>query len=173
MEISNNESHLFDFFLYSVRDMFGGENYLVKKLPRLKELATARQLKLAIDQHLELTIEHAARLIKVFALIGEKPAAVKCEAMHGFISDVGDAVANTEKETAVRDLAINFACQKIESYEMTTYKGLSDLATTLGFMEVASLLNQTYREEHESFVILKGMSEILTNKAISGNQFVV
>lgn len=171
--MENSSSHLFDFFLYSVRDLYGAENHLVKKLPKFRLLATANQLRLAIDQHLDLTVGHVARLVDVFALIGEKPAAVKCEAMHGIISDFDVTISNTAHELAVRDLAINMACQKIESYEVIAYRGLSDLATILGFTEVASLLNQTFREEQESAGVLKGMSEVLTNKAISGNQLVI
>jgi ferritin-like metal-binding protein YciE len=173
MATISNPSPLYEFFLYSIRKIYGAENHSVKTFPKMKSLASAKQLKLAIDQHYEITRGHVVRLVEVFGILGEKPVHIKCEAMGGLISDVDHAMENTANQTAVRDLAINFTCRKIDHHEMIVYRELSDLATTLDHMEVASLFNQTFREEQESATILSGMSEILTNKAISGNQFVI
>lgn len=172
MSSRDNSSQLYYFFLYSIRDIFWAENHIIKALLAMKNLAGAKQLELAIDQHIEITRGHAARLSQTFEILGEKPVAIKSEAMHGLISDMERAVENTEEDSAVRDLAISAALQKIEYHEMIVYRGLSDLATTLAYTSVASLFNQTFREEQESALILAGMSEILTNKAISGNQLV-
>lgn len=173
MTSNSNTSPLYDFFLYSLGEIYAAETHLVKALPKLKNVAGAKQLKLAIDQHLEITKGHVLRLVKAFEILEEKPVSTKCDAIQGLIADAERAIVNTSEETAVRDLAINFTCLKIEYHEMSVYKTLSDLATTLGHTDVASLFHQTFREEQESATILRGMSEILTNKAISGNQFVV
>ena len=169
---AGDPSQLYDLFLYSIRDIYGAENHLIRSFPKMKSWSGAKQLRLAIDQHYEITKGHIVRLLKVFEILDEKPVPIKSEAMHGILADGEHAIETTAGQTAVRDLAISLACQKIECHEMIVYKGLSNLATTLGHLEVASLFNQTFREEQESANILSGMTEILTNKAISGNQFV-
>ncbi|MEI9920138.1 MAG: DUF892 family protein [Bacteroidota bacterium] len=164
---SKDSSQLAEFFLDSVKDIFWAENHLVKSLPKLKNAAKASQLKLAIDQHLEITRGHVARLVKMFEILGEKPISRRCEAMKGLILEGEQAIEETKEGTAVRDLAINFACLKVEYYEIIVYKGLSDLATRLGYTEVASLLNQTFKEEQESANTLGRMGEIFTGNAMT------
>jgi ferritin-like metal-binding protein YciE len=51
------------------------------------------------------------------------------------------------------------AAQKVEHYEISTYGGLAQLATTLGLTEVADLLNQTLAEEKEADQLLTGIAE--------------
>ena len=45
------------------------------------------------------------------------------------------------------------AAQKVEHYEISTYGGLAQLATTLGLEEVSDLLKQTLKEEKETDLI--------------------
>lgn len=51
------------------------------------------------------------------------------------------------------------AAQKVEHYEIASYGGLTQLATTLGLDEVAELLNATLEEEKESDLLLTEIAE--------------
>ncbi len=51
------------------------------------------------------------------------------------------------------------AAQKVEHYEIATYGGLAQLATTLGLNDAADLLNQTLEEEKETDVTLTSIAE--------------
>lgn len=51
------------------------------------------------------------------------------------------------------------AAQKVEHYEIASYGGLAQLATTLGLDEVAGLLNETLEEEKEADTMLTGIAE--------------
>jgi ferritin-like metal-binding protein YciE len=51
------------------------------------------------------------------------------------------------------------AAQKVEHYEISTYGGLAQLATTLGLEDVAALLQETLNEEKEADSILTGIAE--------------
>ena len=159
MKTDNNRSTLFDFFVYSIRGVCGAENHVMRRLPKFRSVASTQELKFAIDRHLEMTEIQISRIIKIFDVLEEKPAPVKCEAMHGIISDADGTIENAAQGAASRDLAINFMCQKIVAFEMIQYKTLSNLATTLGYMDVANLLNKMFWEKQESADVLNGMME--------------
>ena len=124
----------------------------------MKKAATSSTLVTAIDNHLEETKTHVTRLEQVFELLGKKPQAKKCDAMEGLAKEGEGIIEDTEDGTATRDVGIILASQKVEHYEIATYGGLSQLARTLGLMDVAALLDQTLAEE-------KAADENLTNIA--------
>jgi ferritin-like metal-binding protein YciE len=122
-------------------------------------------LKQAFADHLEVTKTHVARLEEILELLGEKILAKKCDAMEGLTMSGEHVVENTVTGTQTRDLGILMAGLKVENFEITTYKGLIQVAGSLGHKEVANLLQQTLNEEIESSNMLTEMSQ-----AITGNQ---
>ena len=140
-------SMLEDFFVDELKDIFWAEKHLVKTLPKMEKAATTQELKDAFAEHLETTKEHVSRLEQVFEMLGKKAVGKKCEAMEGITREGEDIIAETEKGTATRDVGLILAGQKVEHYEIASYGGLFQLATTLGLTEVADLLEQTLAEE--------------------------
>jgi len=116
----------------------------------LSKAATNEELIAALDEHLEVTEEHVARLEQVFELLGKKAQAKKCEAMEGLTKEAESIIEETEEGTATRDVGIIMAAQKVEHYEIATYGGLAQLAKTMGLTEVSEILGQTLAEEKEA-----------------------
>ncbi len=154
-----SSSQLQDFFVDSLKDIYWAEKHLTKALPKMQKAATTTQLQEAIEMHLGQTMEHVTRLEQVFEIVGEKPVAKKCDAMEGLTKEADSIVEETEEGTMTRDAAIIMAAQKVEHYEIATYGGLAQIATTLGFDEAAELLNQTLEEEKETDASLTGIAE--------------
>jgi len=140
-------SPLKELFIDGVRDLYWAENHLVKSLPKMISAATSPALISAIDAHLSETKGHVARIEQIFSLLGEKAVAKKCDAMEGLTKEGEGVIEETEAGTATRDAGIILASQKVEHYEIATYNGLYQLATTLGLQEVADILEQTLSEE--------------------------
>ena len=67
--------------------------------------------------------------------------------MEGLTKEGEGIIEETEAGTATRDAGIIMASQKVEHYEIASYNGLYQLATTLGLTEVADILEQTLSEE--------------------------
>ena len=154
-----SDSKLKSFFIDGLQDIYWAEKKLVKTLPKLQEAATSTQLKTAFSDHLEQTKNHVKRLEKVFDLIGEPSNTKKCHAMAGIADEGNDLIDETEEGTAQRDVALIFAGQKAEHYEIATYGGLKQLAKTLGYSEAAEVLDQTLAEEKEADVLLTEIAE--------------
>jgi len=138
---------LHELFKDAIADLYWAENHLVKALPKMISAATAPELKNAITSHLAETKGHVTRLEQVFELLGEKAIAKKCDAMEGLSKEAEGIVEETEPGTATRDVGIILASQKVEHYEIASYGGLFQLATTLGLTEIADILEQTLAEE--------------------------
>ena len=154
-----SEGELEKFMYDSLKDIYWAEKHLTKAIPKLSKAATNEELIAALDEHLEVTEEHIARLEQVFELLGKKAQAKKCEAMEGLTKEAESIVEETEDGTATRDVGIIMAAQKVEHYEIATYGGLAQLAKTMGLTEVANLLGQTLEEEKEADDTLTSIAE--------------
>ena len=117
------------------------------------------------EEHLQQTQTHVERLEQAFEILGKKAQAKKCDAMAGIIEEGNGIVEETEKGTATRDVGLILAAQKVEHYEIATYGGLAQLATTLGLDDIADLLNQTLEEEKQTDVRLTEIAESDVNYA--------
>ena len=154
-----NDSKLHEFFVSQLQDIYWAEQKLVKTLPKLEKAATAPQLKNAFRTHLEETKNHVTRLEQVFDLVDETAKSKKCAAMAGIVDEGQDIIDETEEATAQRDVALIFAGQKAEHYEIATYGGLVSLANTLGHNEAADILSSTLAEEKNADALLSRIAE--------------
>ena len=154
-----NDSKLQEFFHDEIKDIYWAEKKLVQTLPKLAKAATSEELRGAFTQHLKVTEEHVTRLEKVFDILGHKPQAKKCDAMEGITEEGASIIEDTEDGTHTRDVALIMAGQKAEHYEIATYGGLAQVAKTLGYDEIASILEQTLAEEKEADQSLTALAE--------------
>jgi ferritin-like metal-binding protein YciE len=136
-----------ELFIDELRDIYWAEKHLIRALPKMAKAATSGELRLAIENHLIETENHVTRLESAFESIGEKVAAVKCEAMADLIKEGDEIIAETEKGSFTRDAGIISAVQKIEHYEIASYGTLKTLADVLGYAEAAALLDTTLQAE--------------------------
>lgn len=155
----NMDPALQEFLADEIKDIYWAEKHLVKVLPKMQKAATSEALARAIGDHLEVTKTHVTRLEQVFALLGEKVQAKKCDAMEGLAKEGQSIIEDTEDGSATRDVGIILACQKVEHYEIATYGTLSQLANTLGLSDVADILEQTLGEEKEADGALTEIAE--------------
>ncbi|MEP7165975.1 MAG: ferritin-like domain-containing protein [Ferruginibacter sp.] len=154
-----NDGMLLEFFKDELKDIYWAEKHLVKTLPKMSKAASSEELKQAFTEHLEVTQTHVSRLEEIFGLLGEKAQAKKCEAMEGITKEGSSIIEDTETGTSTRDVGLILAAQKVEHYEISTYGGLAQLATTLGLTDVAALLSETLAEEKEADTTLTGIAE--------------
>jgi len=161
---SQPDSKLEKFFHDELKDIYWAEKQLVKTLPKLAKAATSDELRNAFSEHLEVTKGHVTRLEKAFELLGHPAQAKKCDAMEGITNEGAEIIEDTEDGTATRDVALILAGQKAEHYEIATYGGLRQIAKTLGRNEIASLLEQTLKEEKEADQSLTKLAESRVNE---------
>jgi ferritin-like metal-binding protein YciE len=155
----------------SLRELFGielsyaydCEKKLVEKgLPTMIENATSRELRAALEQHLQETRNQLARLERVFSAIGMQPDTKTNDIFDKITSAVKDSKSNIE-DPALRDAALIANGNLVEHYEIATYGTLASFARNLGFQDAAALLQQTLNEEKQADAKLTQIGEQIQN----------
>ena len=153
MELDPSDG-LIKLFTDCLKDIYWAENHLIKALPKMAKATSLEKLERAILDHLYQTKDHAKRLEQVFELLGKEPQARKCDAMEGLTKEGEAVIENTDTATPARNLGIIMASQKVEHYEIASYKGLIKLADNLGYTEISGILEETVMEEEDSEALL-------------------
>lgn len=162
-EEESGQSLLEKLFIDLLKDMYGAEKALVPALTKMQSEATTEELQDAFEDHMYITQKQASRLEKIFSLLGMEPQAEKCEAMEGLIKEANTLLQKTEEGTMTRDAALIIAAQKIEHYEIATYGSLVQLALTLDYGQIASILDKTLIEEEDTDALLTEIAECEVN----------
>ena len=156
-----------DLLVVELKDIYWAEKEMVKALPKMVKNASSEELVNALASHLEATKTHVTRLEKVFASLGEKAVAKKCEAIAGLLEEGKEIMEETAKG-AVRDAGIILAAQKVEHYEIATYGTLRIFARTIGETSAATFLESTLEEEKEADVLMTVIAEASINVEAAG-----
>lgn len=160
-------SGLKDLFEESLKDIYWAEKALTKALPKMLKNATSPELRTALQEHLDVTKVQVSRLEEVFAVVGKKVQAKKCEAMEGLIKEAVGIMEDTDAGV-VRDAGIIAGSQKIEHYEIATYGTLCAFAKVLGQFDAADLLHTTLQEEKDADSSLSELAERVINMSALG-----
>ena len=164
---ASNNSGLLEFFIDEIKDIYWAEKHLTKALPKMKKAASSDELKKAISDHLEVTKNQVIKLEKVFELLGKKPQGKKCDGMEGLVKEGESVIEETEDGSAIRDVGIIIASQKVEHYEISAYGSLTQLATVLGLAKVSKILSEILAEEKEADELLTQIAENgINNEAV-------
>jgi ferritin-like metal-binding protein YciE len=156
-----------ELFVDGLKDIYWAEKHLAKALTKMSKNATSEELKAAFEKHTVETEEQATRLEQVFELVGEKAQAKKCAAMEGLIEEAEEIISSTDKGTMVRDCGLIMAAQKVEHYEIASYGTLRNIARTLGYTDVADLLQVTLDQEGTTDQLLTELAETYVNEEAS------
>lgn len=147
-----------DLYVHTLKDIYYAENQILKALPDMIEKASDSGLKQGFTSHLAETKNHVARLDQAFKALGMKPEGVDCPAIDGIIDETNE-IAGEVADKKVLDAALIAAGQAVEHYEMTRYGTLIAWSKQLGRADVASLLEQTLKEEKAADAKLTGLAE--------------
>jgi len=138
--------NLNELLVEELKDLYSAETQLTKALPRMAKKAQDMELRTAFQSHLNETEQHVARLEQICELLDCKPRGKKCVAMEGLIEE-GKEEMEEITDRDVLDAALIGAAQKVEHYEIAAYGTARTHALRLGYVEAASILQQTLEEE--------------------------
>jgi ferritin-like metal-binding protein YciE len=149
-------------YIDELRDLYNAENQLIKALPKMAKAASSKELREALEEHLEQTKGHVDRLEQVFAGLDEKPKGKPCHGMKGLIEE-GSEILEEDGEESVLDAGIIVAAQKVEHYEIAGYGSVRTFANLLGENEAVGILQKTLDEESEADELLTALADGIVN----------
>jgi ferritin-like metal-binding protein YciE len=161
---------LMEFFATSLQELYWSETHLTKVLSSMSQAATAEELRDAFKLHAEQTEKHAKRLEEAFGKLNMEPQAEPCVGLQGLFDEGWQVIDETEDGSAVRDVALIVAAQKVEHYEIACYGSLITLAKTIGHNDVAKILAPTLEEEKNTDAILTSIAESGINEEAGDEQ---
>jgi len=156
-----------ELYVEQLRDLYDGEQQIIKALPKMIDKATSEDLKSALNEHLEVTREQATRIEQIFEKLGDKAKGEKCKGIAGIIDEGEDLIGDIEDDD-VRDAGIIAAAQRVEHYEMAGYGTARTFAQLLGEESAVELLQQTLEEEKEADETLTGLASEINVTAAGG-----
>ena len=137
-------------YLHELKDMYNGEQQILKALPKMARTASSPELRAAFEDHLEHTRGHVDRLEKIFQKLDEPAKGQKCKGLEGIITDSQEIMEDKDVAPAVADAALIAVAQRVEHYEMAVYGTVRNYARRLGFEDQARLLQQILQEEMDT-----------------------
>ncbi|MCI1002616.1 ferritin-like domain-containing protein [Ochrobactrum sp. C6C9] len=152
-----------DLFYDTLKDIYYAERKILKALPKMARAAEDEKLKNAFMKHYEQTEGHVERLQQCFEILGKRAQGKTCEAIEGIIAE-GEEIMDEFSETPALDAGLISAAQAVEHYEITRYGTLKRWAQTLGYNDVAKLLDQTLQEEGQTDKDLTQLAETSANR---------
>ena len=158
-----------DLYVEQLRDLYDGENQIIKALPKMIESTESEELSSALEEHLEVTRQQAQRLEQIFQGLGENSKGEKCKGMEGIIKE-GSEVMKEDMPETVKDAAIIASAQRVEHYEIAGYGTVRTYAELLGEEEAVDLLQQTLDEEKEADEKLSDLAEEINVEAEEGDE---
>lgn len=167
--VKSSKESLEDIFEDMLKDMYWAENHLSKALPKMAKASYNEDLKEAFESHLKETKGQISRLEQCFSLLGMKAQGKKCPAMQGLVEEGQETIDEHEAGHA-RDAALIAAAQKVEHYEISSYGTLRTMATVLGKVQCAELMEASKDEEAATDEKLTRLSEKINKWASTGDQ---
>jgi ferritin-like metal-binding protein YciE len=146
-----------------LRDIYDSERRMTKAIPKMVEAAANDELCAALQEHLAETQQHAARLEKIFGMLGEPARGKTCAGMRGILEEAEEHMAEEYANPCLRDAAIIGAAQRAEHYEIAAYGTAIAHARQLGRDDVADLLDESLAEEKAADERLSDVAESVVN----------
>ncbi|MFZ1721785.1 MAG: ferritin-like domain-containing protein [Microgenomates group bacterium] len=139
-------------------DLYSAEKQILKALPKMIHSATNENLVTALEKHLEISMEHKARLETIGRDTNLTLDGHDCKGIEGIISE-GEKMIASISDPDTRDAAIIASAQKVEHYEISGYGTAAAFAKQLEFNDAAHLLAETLNEEKNTNDELSGIAE--------------
>lgn len=149
-------------FHTELTEVYYAQQRLGKIYEKMAAAAQHVELKKVFEQQVHNTSLQVSRMRKCMEVLDLKPDTVYADVIDGLIEAAEDIIEDFS-EGSVRDTALIATAQKIEHYGISAYGTLRTLATLMGRVQCAELLEENKDEEAET-------DEMLTRLAVSINE---
>jgi ferritin-like metal-binding protein YciE len=155
-----------EMFTHELGDILDAERQFLKGQAEMAKNATDATLRAGIEKHMAETERHIANVERVFTLVGEEPKAEKCPVAAGLVTEAKQGMKEA-RVAAIRDCLIGEAAEKVEHYEIVSYRGLIASAEALGQAEAVKLLQENLAQEEKTAQALEKGAPGLLKKALA------
>jgi len=153
-----NIEKLKDLYIAELQEARSVEAQLSDALPKMKDAASAADLKQAIETHLGETLSQLERVEEILQRHGAEARAHSDQSMQTIVGEA-DKWAGMVDDPACRDAGLIASAQRIEHYEIAVYGTLAAWAKQLDLEEDAETLRTILAEEKAADDTLTGLAK--------------
>lgn len=153
-------------FLNGLADIYDAEHQFLKGQEEMLQSASDPKLQQMINTHIQQTKQQISNLDQIFGVLGQQPQRVMCAGAKGIVSEAQQLIQETQGSDTLRDCAIAGAADKVEHYEIASYRGLISDATLMGQQGVVALLQQNLEQEESTAQLIETSAPELLQKAM-------
>lgn len=134
------------FFVKHLNIVYAVKSHLLQSLPQLSAEVYFRDLYLAIQESITDIEKQMIRMEVVFELLDAEVKNEIAKSELSLIDDVFASIKEYDTDPELKDLAILFYLQNIESIEMSSFQILQMAAVKLKNTQIAQLIKENYDE---------------------------
>jgi len=148
------DKRLLDFFISNLDKIYCAKKHMVARFPEIAGEAHFEDLNQAIMETVDDVKKQIVRMDEIYDRLGAENKAAGCQGLAGMIEEAFTAIADQQDDTALRDMAILFYMQNMESIEVASFQALQILAKKLKNAEITQLLKENLDEARDDRKLL-------------------
>jgi ferritin-like metal-binding protein YciE len=152
------------FFITHLDEVYAAKQHVMRNLPQLASLAHFTDLRNSILEMKDEISKQIKRMETIYSLLKTSPGEGSYAGWVGLIDNAFAAVQENFDCAELRDLAIIFHMQNIESLETASFKVLQMAAVKLRSKDISRLLKENYDEANSDRLLLL----LIMSKYIAG-----
>jgi ferritin-like metal-binding protein YciE len=133
-------------FMHELGDIYSAEQMILQMLPKMAQESNNQQVSQAFQMHEQQTRQQVQNLEQCFQILGQNPPQVTCYAIAG-IKQEHDAFLKDNPSADVLTMFDLGGADKVEHYEIVSYKSLIEKANLLGMSQCVPYLQQNLQQE--------------------------
>jgi ferritin-like metal-binding protein YciE len=146
-------------FIHNLSRMYYGKKYLCEHLPKVIEVASFKALKLAIQELCDDVEKQTARLGRIYDLIDAAPTEESCVPLIAIFKEAFELTHGKSKLCIINDMDVILYMQLIEHVNITAYRMLTAIASSLDNPGAEQLLIECFDESKENDKLFELISQ--------------
>jgi len=134
------------FFIHHLNLVYCAKSHLVERLPEVIEQAGFADLRFAIQETMDDVEKQIKRMEEVFALLDTAYSLEECSDMINYVEQAFKPIHKHGADEELRDMAILYYLQNMESLEMSSFQILLLVAARLKNKQILQLLKENFDE---------------------------
>ena len=159
-------SDIRNLFIHQLNRINCTKGYLNRNLPALEEIASFKNMKLAIQENIDDVKNQQLRIDKMYSMLGAKASDEGCEVIKAVLEEAFKLGQNQGKLAMVTDIDIILYMQLIQNIELTSFRMLKLIARYMGDERIEQMVKECSDENmdnDELFTLI--CAEYLAEKA--------
>ena len=154
----NENNPIKGLFINELRRAYSVEKLHINILEKLTAAASNDELGEILDEHMDITEVQLNRIEEIFRLLNIETTSETHETMEMLCKEAEKTIEEIH-EPQLRDPAILNVVQKMEDFEITSYRNLISYAEKMGNADINELLQATLDEEEDAEKVFNKLAE--------------